>query len=30
MTDGLGDDAGGEVVLEPSPALCCVALRGWA
>jgi predicted ArsR family transcriptional regulator len=29
MTDGLGDDAGGEVVLEPSPALCCVALRGW-
>jgi predicted ArsR family transcriptional regulator len=30
MADGLGDEAGGEVVLDPAPALCCVALRGWA
>jgi predicted ArsR family transcriptional regulator len=30
MTDGLGDDAGGEVVLDPAPAVCCVALRDWA
>jgi predicted ArsR family transcriptional regulator len=30
MTEGLGDEAGGEVVLDPAPELCCVALRGWA
>jgi predicted ArsR family transcriptional regulator len=30
MTDGLGDEAGGEVILDPAPTLCCVALRGWA
>jgi predicted ArsR family transcriptional regulator len=30
MTDGLGDEAGGEVILDPAPPLCCVALRGWA
>jgi predicted ArsR family transcriptional regulator len=30
MADGLGEEAGGEVVLDPAPALCCVALRGWA
>ncbi len=28
MIAGLGDQAGGEVVLDPAPGLCCVALRG--
>jgi predicted ArsR family transcriptional regulator len=30
MVSGLGDEAGGEAVLDPAPDLCCVALRGWS
>jgi predicted ArsR family transcriptional regulator len=29
MIHGLGEEAGGEVVLDPAPDRCCVALRGW-
>jgi predicted ArsR family transcriptional regulator len=30
MMNGLGDEAGGEALLDPAPNRCCVALRGWA
>ncbi len=30
MLRGLGASAGGEVVLDPVPGLCCVAVRGWS
>jgi predicted ArsR family transcriptional regulator len=30
LMNGLGEEAVGEVVLDPAPDRCCVALRGWA
>jgi predicted ArsR family transcriptional regulator len=30
IVEGLGAAAGGEVLLDPAPGLCCVAVRGWS